>query len=254
MEHKKLITTTLIADRSNYGSERKLSSIKYIVIHYTGNDGDKAINNLKYFSGKGRKASAHFFVDDKDIGLSVDVKFSAWHCGGKLYGDVKTTGGGKMYGKCNNNNSIGIEICDTVKDGKYAMSKKTEANVKKIVKALMKDFNIPTENLIRHFDVSGKRCPAYMCVSKENEARWKEFKSSLTGEENKNEPTKEDGTKHFLVKIEAETLNIRSGPSVRHDILGEVKRGGVYTIIETQGDWGRLKSKKGWINLKYTKR
>ena len=54
----------MFAHKSNYGGERKTSDIKYIVIHYTGNNGDTALNNCKYFQGANRNASAHYFVDD----------------------------------------------------------------------------------------------------------------------------------------------------------------------------------------------
>lgn len=40
------------ASKSNYGGTRKLSAIKYIVIHYTANDGDTALSNAKYFARK----------------------------------------------------------------------------------------------------------------------------------------------------------------------------------------------------------
>ena len=36
----KAIAKTLFANPKNYGGKRSLSSIKYIVIHYTANDGD----------------------------------------------------------------------------------------------------------------------------------------------------------------------------------------------------------------------
>ena len=39
----------MFAHKSNYGDTRKTSNIKYIVIHYTGNNKDTAINNTKYF-------------------------------------------------------------------------------------------------------------------------------------------------------------------------------------------------------------
>ena len=38
------------ASKANYGGTRALSTIKYIVIHYTANDGDTAISNAKYFA------------------------------------------------------------------------------------------------------------------------------------------------------------------------------------------------------------
>lgn len=40
------------ADESNYGGKRKLSDIKFIVVHFTGNKGDTALNNCKYFKEK----------------------------------------------------------------------------------------------------------------------------------------------------------------------------------------------------------
>lgn len=44
------------AHKSNYGSARPLSNIKYIVIHFTGNKGDTALNNCKYFQSANRHA------------------------------------------------------------------------------------------------------------------------------------------------------------------------------------------------------
>lgn len=41
--------------------------IKYIVIHFTSNNGDTALNNCNYFSGANRGASAHYFVGDDGI-------------------------------------------------------------------------------------------------------------------------------------------------------------------------------------------
>ncbi len=40
------------ASKANYGGTRALSTIKYIVIHYTANDGDTAISNAKYFANE----------------------------------------------------------------------------------------------------------------------------------------------------------------------------------------------------------
>ena len=42
------------AHKSNYGPTRPLSNIKYIVIHFTGNKGDTALNNCKYFQRANR--------------------------------------------------------------------------------------------------------------------------------------------------------------------------------------------------------
>lgn len=61
-------------------------------------------------------------------------------------------------------------------------------------------------------------------------------------------------SKEYKVKITASALNIRAGAGTSYNINGVITDKGVYTITETKGDWGKLKSGKGWINLKYTKK
>lgn len=169
-----------IANRKNYGGKRSLSRIKYIVIHYTGNDGDTDENNGKYFANNIVKASAHYFVDDDSVTQSVPDNYVAWSVGGNKYGDCKTTGGGKYYGKCLNSNSLSIEICDDVKDGKVYPSAKTIANAVELTKKKMKEYGVPASRVIRHFDVVGKRCPAYWCGSTTKNNLWKtEFHNKL---------------------------------------------------------------------------
>ena len=58
--------------------------------------------------------------------------------------------------------------------------------------------------------------------------------------------------KTYTVKINTDTLNIRGGAGTNYPIKGTVKRGDVYTIVETKGNWGKLKSGAGWICLDYT--
>ncbi len=56
----------------------------------------------------------------------------------------------------------------------------------------------------------------------------------------------------YLVKITASVLHIRKGPGTNYDVVGSITDKGVYTIVETKGKWGRLKSGAGWIYLDYT--
>lgn len=58
----------------------------------------------------------------------------------------------------------------------------------------------------------------------------------------------------FLVKVTADVLNIRKGPGTNYGISGSITNKGTYTIVQTQGNWGKLKSEAGWICLDYTKR
>ena len=53
----------------------------------------------------------------------------------------------------------------------------------------------------------------------------------------------------FKVRVTVPELNYRSGPGVKYKVNGVIRSGGVYTIIETEGNWGKLKSGAGWINI-----
>lgn len=69
----------------------------------------------------------------------------------------------------------------------------------------------------------------------------------------KTAPETPDQNDTFLVKVTIKDLHIRSGPSSNTVSKGYIKPG-VYTIIATQGKWGKLKSGAGWISLDYTTR
>lgn len=166
-----------LAHRKNYGLKRNVNKIKYIVIHYTGNDGDKDENNAKYFKSL-RYVSAHYFVDSDSVTISVPDNYIAYAVGGTKY---KGTKGAKYYLKCTNSNSISIELCDDVKNGKVYPSEKTIANAVELTKKLMKQYNVPADRVIRHYDVTGKSCPAYWCGTETKDNKWKSaFWNKLT--------------------------------------------------------------------------
>ena len=207
---------------------------KYIVIHYVGASGG-AEDNCKYFQNNYRGASAHYFVGHKgEIWQCVEDKNIAWHCGATRYKH--------LY--CRNNNSIGIEMCcrKNVSNGTWYFTEDTINSTIELVKDLMKKYNIPASNVIRHYDVTGKVCPEPYVRDVE---AWNTFKASLTA------TTPATG---YLVKITASVLNVRMGPGTGYKIATTVKKGGVYTIVDEYKGWGKLKSGAGWIKLSYTKR
>ena len=61
-------------------------------------------------------------------------------------------------------------------------------------------------------------------------------------------------TTNYVVKVTADTLNVRKGPGVSYGVSGELGKGEAYTIVQTQNGWGKLKSGVGWINLSYTQK
>lgn len=250
MSYMDLVTRTSLANVSNYKkANRQNSDIKYIVIHYTANDGDTDEANANYFKVNNRQASAHFFVDDDSITLSVELKDIAWHCGGNVYNDVEYTGGGKYHNICTNYNSIGIEMCDTNRNGTYDLSVKTRENVIKLVRELMKEFNIDINHVIRHFDVTGKYCPSYFCPPYGSNDEWNKFKAEIIKDVKVNEPVIFN---NYKVRITANALNYRQGPGVNYKVNGVICDKGIYTIVDESNGWGKLKSGVGWISLKYT--
>lgn len=160
----------------NCGGKRMSNKIKYIVYHYTGNDGDHDTNNAKYYQNNVVKASAHYFVDDDSITKSVDDLTIAWSVGGIKWKDCPQTGGGKFYGIVTNANSISIEMCDTQRDESLMATEATLKRAAELGRALMEKYHIDIDHVVRHFDVTGKHCPAYFM---DNDV-WESFKKRLT--------------------------------------------------------------------------
>lgn len=151
-----------------------ITRIKYFVIHYVGAKGS-AKANAEYYAAQNRNASAHYFVGHNgEIYQSVEDQNIAWHCGGSSY----------KHKECRNANSIGIELCckttgdPTKADNNWYFEDATVKSAIELVKELMKKYNVPAENVIRHYDVTGKTCPAPF-VYNNKEWTWDKFKANL---------------------------------------------------------------------------
>lgn len=175
----------------NYNNaSRGVGDIKYIVIHYFGSLGTaRAVAN--YFASAYRGASAHYSLDEGDtVYQSVLEEDIAWHCG---------TSGAYVHPYCRNRNSIGIEVRPYKLDPSTASSAMVRDwyftdeivdNLVEFTKMLMKKYNIPVENVVRHYDVTGKWCPRPFMGDDINEyygtsgnAQWEKFKARLSENE-----------------------------------------------------------------------
>ena len=58
----------------------------------------------------------------------------------------------------------------------------------------------------------------------------------------------------YKVQVTASALRVRKGPGLNYGVVELIRRGEVYTIVETKNGWGKLKSGKGWIALEHTKK
>ena len=157
---------------ANYRAGRT-QPVRYIVMHYTANNGDTAQNNCDYYHRVGGlQASAHYFVDEYGAMQSVHEGDTAWHCGARAY----------WHPECRNANSIGIEMCSRKRaDGSYYIKPETVANAAALAKDIMQRYGIDTDHVLRHYDVTGKHCPMPWV---DDPAQWDAFKASLAPEEN----------------------------------------------------------------------
>lgn len=127
---------------------RQNKDIKFLVVHYTANNGGNSLMHYKYFNSGNRKSSADVFIDDLNI-----RKINNWN---KYYTYAVGDGDGK-YG-ITNKNSISIEMCLT-KEGK--ISEQTLKNtIEYIVYLLQNEFkHLSINEVVRHYDASRKLCP-----------------------------------------------------------------------------------------------
>lgn len=154
------------AHRGNYlPASRSKEDIRYLVIHFTANNGDTARNNADYFARETLSTSAHYFVDEREVWQSVADRDIAWHCG---------TRGTYYHPYCRNTNSIGIELCSRIQNGKYYFMPETEQMAAALVRQLMERYAIAEDHVLRHYDVTHKTCPAPYV---ESAAAWERFKN-----------------------------------------------------------------------------
>ena len=165
----KCIDTSIIYKPLSVHVTKYSRTPKYLAIHFTASSNSKPGRALSiYNTFINRQASADFVVDDRDIvQFNPDIKnYYCW-----AVGDNKQSskGGARFYDKANNKNTISIEICSTCNPAtSTAVSKPnhdgwsfTNAALNNAVwlsKLIMKKYNIPIENVIRHYDITGKHC------------------------------------------------------------------------------------------------
>lgn len=157
----------IACNSDNYRSGRT-QPVRYIVMHYTAGNGDTAKNNCDYYHRVGGlQASAHYFCDEHGVMQSVHEDDTAWHCGARAY----------WHPECRNANSIGIEMCSRKRaDGSYYIKPETVANAAALAREIMQRYGIDTDHVLRHYDVTGKRCPMPWV---DDPAQWVAFKAML---------------------------------------------------------------------------
>ena len=140
-----------------------LEEISGVVVHYVGNPGTTAAANRSFFANLALThetyASAHFLVGlDGEILQCVPLTEIAY-CSNSA-----------------NDYTVSIEVCHGDETGKF--NDATMESLEQLVAWLCETFDLdPTEDVIRHYDVTGKICPKYYV---ENEDAWLTFKQDVS--------------------------------------------------------------------------
>lgn len=141
-----------------------LKSVRGIVVHYTANPGTDADENRNYFENlrksKSTYASSHYI-----IGLRGDI--------------IQCIPLDEISYASNerNKDTISIECCHKNKNGKF--TNETYNSLVRLTAWLCNKYKLDTDDIIRHYDVTGKACPLYFV---EHEDKWQKFLSDVEEE------------------------------------------------------------------------
>lgn len=138
-----------------------LKEVKNIFVHYTANPGTNAAQNRSYFEQlkdtHERSASAHFIIGyEGEIVQCIPLDEIAYAVVGR------------------NQDSISIECCYLAEDGSF--TEETYASLLKMLKWLTSAYHLKEEDILRHYDCGGKKCPLYYT---EHEDAWEQLKRDV---------------------------------------------------------------------------
>lgn len=139
----------------------RLPEVNSIFVHYTANRNTSAAQNRSYFESlkdtHERSASAHFIIGyDGEIIQCIPFEEIAYA--------VKTR----------NYDSISIECCYKSADGSF--TKETYDSLIHLLAYLVKKYGLSTDDILRHYDCGGKKCPLYYV---EHEDDWAQLKRDV---------------------------------------------------------------------------
>lgn len=233
MSNSSLISYTKISP--NRTSPRKKPIRKITIHHMAGNLTVEQCGAV--FAPTSRRASSNYGIGtDGRIGMYVEEKDRAW----------------TSSSPDNDNQAVTIEVANNTLGPNWTVSDKAMDSLIDLCVDICKRNGIQrlnftgdkTGNLTMHCYFKSTLCPGPYLKSK--------F-PYIASEVNKRLGA-EAAPEPFIVQITASSLNVRKGPGTSYAVAQTVSKGQVFTIVQQQGGWGKLKSGAGWISLKYTAR
>lgn len=138
-----------------------LKKVKGIVVHYTANPESDAEANRNYFEGLKdshlTSASSHYVIGlDGTVIACIPLNEIAYASNER------------------NADTIAIECCHLDETGEF--TKETYESLVHLVAWLCGEYNLKKDDIIRHYDISGKDCPRYYVTNPE---QWEQFKEDV---------------------------------------------------------------------------
>ena len=158
-------------------SGAKLKSVRRLTAHDTGNPGSTAIQNVSYYirSANEMSASAHIFVDDKEIICCIPLDEKAW---GVRY---NCTQDNILFGDDANDVSIQIELCY----GGRIDNQKAYKNYVELMAFLCRQYSLnPLKNIDGHFQLDPARRTDPIGGLKEVGKDWDSFLKDVNNKKN----------------------------------------------------------------------
>jgi N-acetylmuramoyl-L-alanine amidase CwlA len=148
----------------------KLTSVKGLIIHWVGAYGSTDENNAAFFDGAdgggGRYAGAHLFIDKDSATQIIPFDEVAYHANDKTCWITK-------LGNNANKTTIGLEMC-VEKEG--TIHPETIKRTIQLASHLCQFYKLGVNDIYRHYDVTGKNCPAPWVT---NPAAFEQFKKDV---------------------------------------------------------------------------
>lgn len=181
------------AHSGNYRrAARGKEDIRYLVIHFTANDGDTAKNNADYFARAEISTSAHYFVDESEVWQSVRDADIA--CTAARAASISTRTAATRTAS-----ALSCAAAKTARNS--TLCPRPCAGAQALTCELMAKYGIPLENVVRHYDVTHKNCPAPFV---ESASAWTAFKQGL---QKKEEPDMTEAEVKKIIESTRRTYN-----------------------------------------------
>lgn len=162
------VTKMLLTPNPYSRPQTPLKKVNSVVIHYTANPGTGAEANRNYFENlridKSTSASSHFVIGlDGEIIQCIpfdEISYAS---------------------NIRNDDTISIECCHLDESGEF--NDKTYLSLVTLIAWICCEYNLDKKDIIRHYDVNGKKCPLFYV---DHEEKWEKLKDDVMDYINEN--------------------------------------------------------------------